>query len=65
MVRKMFAEMQPFRKIVVTWRFVTCPRNHFVRSHVSIARNYSKLTIFDLLEQPFRKIIRVDRMKLQ
>ena len=53
MVRKMFAEMQPSRKIVrvdraktvVKVRFRLCPMNPFVRSCVSIARNCGKIAI--------------------
>ena len=38
--------------------------NPFVESCVWIARNCSNSTICYLLEQPFRKIVRVDRTKL-
>ena len=71
MVRKMLAEMQPFRKIVrvdretvVKLRFCLCPSNPFVRSYVSIVRNCSKIAIPPELDEPFRKIVRVDRAKL-
>ena len=72
MVRKMLAEMQPSRKIVacrshetvVKLRSCRGPSNPFVRSYVSIARNCSNLTILRLLDEPFRKIVRVDRAKL-
>ena len=36
----------------------------FVRSCVSSARNCGNLTIFYLPDEPFRKIVRVDRPKL-
>ena len=49
MVRKMLAEMQPFRKIV----------------RVDRARDCSKIDILLFTEQPFRKIVRVDRAKLK
>ena len=49
---------------MVKLRFSGAGRNPFVRSYVSIARNCSNLTIFYLLDEPFRKIVRVDHAKL-
>ena len=41
-----------------------CWMNPFVRSCVSIARNCSKIAILPVLDEPFRKIVRVNRPKL-
>ena len=71
MVRKMLAEMQPFRKIVhrsretvVKSTFCCLRGNPFVKSYVSIARNCSKIDILPVPDEPFREIVRVDCAKL-